>query len=1209
MRVGALPAACPGIRKEIKIMEWKMLRFCGLLSLALVALGAVPANAEDVLTFDQPETAGICGFRALWDTPVITGDNGVRKLLDSVIKDSGLSAPWDLPSRDGGAKPGALAFDAIHRSLLVRFPGAAEKIAEQLRKGYAITKAELVLPWADTELWPWGNTNWAPPEGGYLYRANWGVDRMYRAVPAEWHAVAWALRRPWRADAAAGPTWNAWINGAGYWAHFGAQDDSADRFARRFGPTPVHHGHVEGRMDVTASLTDAAFGATLGERLRRLADCGFLLKKWETYDHRYYTGAYEWGTATGGRAIIIHPPKLVVTLAPAQAPKVELPPPADIAKLAETLRKEGTGGEPTAKMPDREELKRLAERLGTHQPAWMPQWQWQRVKQLLEMQYGAGAAEEPFWYQLVPGYIQDRYARMFEESPDGWRFNGKDAQAIYTAWVDQLLGKQYRGWYGFDAAQVLLPWYAYQQAMPGPVQEWFRNYWTAWLMPDRTTADSHRKRVDPNYVEGPLVHPMADDPRVGGKDAKNPDPANGRFDSYYAATGDWRGNKSFYRSGFNYTISTTNFNNTASMGALLGAGVIGSKLAAADGRHGQANFPLKLWTWFDGTTQEELDDYYFGITVKAQKMISDFAPTPADRLIGRSQLLKSMTMLAEDYHPGLRRFVAGASRTATHYRLGTQEGLYGVLHTLSPLGTYTDLAEPRSIPQGYEKFGHEFPTAEVARQAVVSPYAPLWYRHVIDEKPLPFQMTAAYKQWGGHSRFPMMRRMYLAENYGLYSINSGNGNIPIIAHWRREARQPETSRDIGTMFMRFGINTTRLVNDAPGWIRTYGSQAVLQHENKMIVSASPFPIGEAVSSVQATIAFFNYEKPEPSWEIYVDGRRVQPPCEARAGQRIIIRDGVTYIGIIPLPATDLGRNAEVVIHEGDEQTYYNRYKAKAALVIDNYNLRSDAPVEGIDKDALDRAYGGFVVEFGDASQYRSFDDFRSHMAAVTVKTSFDREKSLHRITCVSGDDTLEMAACTTWRENQKMNELFAWQRINGKYAYLPDGVERDSPFSVQARTGRLEKNGAILRCDAGRLALLQHEPVSGAFGAHNPLAELNHFSLQAPGGVELTADGRVGLCLTTFEPKANTITIDHAFIEGQAGEPDAATAFLVFGMPKAPTVILNGTKLEDPPRVKLGGREAIVVPLQADEAGAGDRPAVDLDGLAARYAAVQEALR
>src|SRR5204863_33479 len=71
------------------------------------------------------------------------------------------------------------------------------------------------------------------------------------------------------------------------------------------------------------------FGGTPGERLRGLADHGFLLRKWETYDARYAQGGYEWGTATGGRGLLVKPPRLVATFDTAAPPGGTAPPSGD----------------------------------------------------------------------------------------------------------------------------------------------------------------------------------------------------------------------------------------------------------------------------------------------------------------------------------------------------------------------------------------------------------------------------------------------------------------------------------------------------------------------------------------------------------------------------------------------------------------------------------------------------------------------------------------------------------------------------------------------------------------------------------------------------------------------------------------------------------------------------------------------------------------
>ena len=77
------------------------------------------------------------------------------------------------------------------------------------------------------------------PEG-YICRNNLG-EKKWRENPPQWHIVAWALRRPWIADKERGPTFNAYLNGIGYWARYGASDTDKDRFLTRFGPSELSH--------------------------------------------------------------------------------------------------------------------------------------------------------------------------------------------------------------------------------------------------------------------------------------------------------------------------------------------------------------------------------------------------------------------------------------------------------------------------------------------------------------------------------------------------------------------------------------------------------------------------------------------------------------------------------------------------------------------------------------------------------------------------------------------------------------------------------------------------------------------------------------------------------------------------------------------------------------------------------------------------------
>jgi len=1075
--------------------------------LMMVALGPAALQGEVVtLSVDKSEAALISGFREKWNTP----------------------------------QPAQLVFDAVHRSLLVRFPGAAERVAAQVAKGYRVQKLELLLPFKDTEF--------APP---YKVRWSFGGTEHYKKVKPQWHAVAWALRRPWEADDELGPTFNAYINGAGYWARYGAQDTAHDRFPRRFGPTEVSYKQTLARMDVTAALTDAAFGNGLAERLRRLEDCGFLLRKWEVYDFRFRKngdGAYEWQVATGGHGIKVGPPKLVVTFATREKGETvrTLGPAADIKAMAAELKRNATGGKATAVMPTPQELKTILERYSLKRPSWMPQWQWKRVQQL---------------DALGGGY-------RIPASAEG-----------YAKWIDNMLTDPPRYWNGWDVPDRLLTWYLYRDALPAPVVEHYcNNYWTAWLMPDRPTSE--------------LEHPQAIELWHKGKNR------------YYEQTGDWRGNASFYRDGYCYAMSTMNFNHTAAMGALLGGNIIGSEYAMEDGRHGLEHWPLRTWCWYDGSTQESIDHYYFALTLSAQKMFADFGPTHLDRMMGRSILAKSVEELTSAYHPGLRHFISSSQRTAFQYVLVTQDGLQHIVHTLSHSGALHDL-DSKQIPGGMEAIGHDTPPGRIAQQTATGPWAPEWIANMVDEKPLPYEMTNTFKMWGGHAANPLWRRTYLGKHYGLASTDLHWGVVQVLGQWRRDEGQVSALQDLGTMTVRYGINTTPLVNHISGWMESQGNVAVMQHRNKMIVVTSPYEMSgrEGVKSLQTTIGLFNYQ-PEPTWEIYVDARRVMGlPLKAASDQRITIKDGVSYLGIVPLPATDLGRKDEIVLAEGVEQlSYPNQIKIKPALVVNSYNLQREEPLgKAADWGPIDRAYGGFVVELGDETEYGEFAAFQRHIQSAKLDARWEPQKSTLHVRYESGGDTMELGCRTDYKQGRPSPECFTYRRVNGQWPYLPKGIERDTTLTQQGTTGRLEKNGAVLRCEPGRMAYLQTEPVTGTYAGFNPLPDPTMWSLYLPGGVRVETDGRVSMLRVIVRPRQNKVRVDYA-IKADQTMPDMATALLVFGLEKPPTAERNGKQCSDELRpVKVRGRTAYLVPLfegTADEA---------LKGVLERYERSQRA--
>lgn len=1061
----------------------------GVLSSALALAQDTPPAGPLVL--DQAQTAGISGFRKWWDTP----------------------------------QPGALVFDAVHRSLLVRFPGAAARIAERIEGGAAIAKVELVLPFQKTDVQTFNGQS-----DSYSDRMSFGGTENYAKNKPQWHAIAWALRRPWTADKELGPTFNASINGAGFWAKYGAQDPATDRVPTQFGPTEVSHVATTGRMDITPLLTDAAFGKTLAARLRQFEDCGLLVRKWETYDFRFRKpgdGAYEWQVGTGGFGLYITAPRLEVTFAvvqqPGKAPK--LAPAADIPALATDLKARHKGGVPTAVMPTAEELAQLLKKYAPQRPAWMPEWQWQRVQELEAL--GGGYS--------IPATSE-----------------------AYGKWIDTMLAVPPRYWNGFDAPDLLQVYYLYKDALPPYVRDhFFRDYWTAWLEPDRPTSQ--------------FDHPQAMEMWYGGKN------------KYFDETGDWRGNASPYRAGYCYVISTMNFNHWSALGALLGGDVIGSQYAMEDGRHGLEYQPLRLWAWYDGSAQESVDHYYYALTLGCQKMFADFGPTALDRLMGQSCLAKSMEELTTAYHPALRHFIACSSRTGVpEFLLTTQDGLQHIMHTLSKSGALHDLKNP-DLPAKFPILNQNVSPGRVAQCAITGPWAPDWVANLVDAKPLPFEVTANDKIYGRCAERPRWKRTYLGQNYGVASGDLQFGCVPIMAQWRRDTRQVETVQELGTLLLRCGFNSTPMTNAQPGWVDAQGMQATLQHKNKMLVITSPYDLAkrDGVKTVQSTVALYNFQRPQPTWEIYIDGQKVTGlPARAKQGQRLAIRDGVTYVGIIPLPATNLGRTDEVVLSEGTEQVQYPDYKVKAALEINSYMLQRDTALDkSADWKAVDLAYGGYVVELGDATEYKDFAAFQQHLAEVKIETRWEAEKVALHVTCTSGADVLEMACRTDYTADDQSDKCFLYRRVNGQWPYLPPGIDRDTTLTQLGTTGRIEKNGAVLTCEPGIMAYVQTEPISGTYAGFNPLPDPSCWAFAVPGGVTVKADGRLGLARVVVRPKENRLWLDYGVKDDQR-TGDMATALLVFGLKAAPVVERNGKPVtEKIASVELDGKTAYVVPL------------------------------
>jgi hypothetical protein len=1014
---------------------------------------------------------------------------------------------WDTPIVGGST------FDAVHRSVLLRFPTAGDDIGAFLRAGRILIHAELSLGYGGYEIVP----------EGYTCRDQLG-RQIWSDNPPSWHVAAFPLRQAWIADRDRGPTFNASAKGLRYWRRFGATDNDHDRVFGVVEPQELSIYVREARFDITRLLATAVIERDVGARLRWLEDRGLLLRKVETYDSRYREAgnAYEWAMPTGGHGLTFTAPHLIVTGRRTNgAVSLVVPPPF------KTTREAGKPdhSQPSAVMPTAEQVAergRAAAQVRGDRPDW-------QIRHVAELRRVGGDNVTPL-------------------------ANTRDGEG-YKDYLDRLrllMAMPPRYWVGWEIEDYLLIWYLLRDLLPAPVQDHLKAYWQAWLQPDLPTDA--------------FVHPQS---------------ANAL--DYWKRNHDWRGRASFFRDGYNFAVSTQNFNHTAAMGALLGGAVIDSAHAMADGRHGLETLLLRFWGFLDGSTQEILDHYYLSITLSGQKMFADFAPTAMDRLMGRILVDRTMEMLITLYHPALRRCVSSSNRARLSGVLVEQDGIYGALHAVSKEGAVKYAERPADAKvRGMPVWGYDVPPGRVAMQSLHQPWAPFWVAGLVDDKPVPFEETSADTDRRLFEP-PLWRRSFLGRWHGLASTDIRGGTIDVLGQWVRTPRRSTTLEDLGTLTVLYAANQPDLATTHEGVLRQAGLTLTYQSRNRAIVFAKPHTNRdrltaaidkEGLSRLATVIGLWNFAATK-DWEVYADNRRLDSfPARLTGKQRILIRDGVAYLAILPLPAADLGRDAEIEIGPGgDGKADPTQADIAPALIISIFNLKRDRPVaiSELDLDVITtRTYGGFVLEMGDADQHGSFEAFARHMEPNELATAWHHERRVMEVSYRSGGDLMEAGFGTDFAQPAERHfvvdpgqqrQAIPYRRLNGTWPYLPAGLERDTTWAQQGTTGRLEKNGARLTTEPGRKSYLLSDPMSGAVVGYNPLPDPQAFALSTRDGVTLQADGRVGLLRAEYRPWLHEFDIAHTLKADQRPQ-DFAQTFSVAGLDAPPRVTVNGRRID-----------------------------------------------
>jgi hypothetical protein len=283
------------------------------------------------------------------------------------------------------------------------------------------------------------------------------------------------------------------------------------------------------------------------------------------------------------------------------------------------------------------------------------------------------------------------------------------------------------------------------------------------------------------------------------------------------------------------------------------------------------------------------------------------------------------------------------------------------------------------------------------------------------------------------------------------------------------------------------------------------------------------------------------------------------------------------------------------------------------LLLDSYILDREQPVQVDDDETwarLAEATGGWTVEFGDASEYPSFEAFRAHMSKVRAKADREEDEHVLHASYASGDDLLEMGFRTDWarpkdlwHDQRKPSQVFAYQRVNDADPWPDPEIEIDNPLGQMGTAPVLHKGGATLTTLDGQMAFLRVEPISGVYQGIQPFIEPTPFKLTTPEGVSVQSDGPLGMARVAICPGERRLTVDYALLpaEGDRGVEklqrrgagwfrggfDVKTArgnssrhLLAHGFDAPPTVILNGRELKAPfVQRNIGGETVYEIPV------------------------------
>ena len=280
--------------------------------------------------------------------------------------------------------------------------------------------------------------------------------------------------------------------------------------------------------------------------------------------------------------------------------------------------------------------------------------------------------------------------------------------------------------------------------------------------------------------------------------------------------------------------------------------------------------------------------------------------------------------------------------------------------------------------------------------------------------------------------------------------------------------------------------TARYVANGPTSTTTSGAAAAMagllltfQSRNRAIVFAKPHGNRDrfleaarqgGLSRLATVIGLWNFAS-RATGRSMSTARKIEAfPHRVKAGQRILIRDGVSYLAILPLPATDLGRDAEIEIGSRRSPARPSptaRYRARPHHLVVQFQAR---PARTGRRprlpDVLPRApTAASCSRWATPQQHGSFEAFARHIRPTGSRRHWHEDKRLLEVAYRSGSDLMEAGFTTDFGQpseahfadrSRPAGKGHPVRRLNGQWPYLP-------PASTATRPGRSRARPAAWR--------------------------------------------------------------------------------------------------------------------------------------------------